>query len=200
MRELARAGLALLAFTVLCGVVYPAIVLGIGQAALSHRANGSLLRDGNEIVGSELVGQAFTQPAHFWSRRSQVGYDATSSSGANQGPSGAHGGPNPALVAATRERIDALRAADRAAGVDRSVRIPADLVTASAPGLDPHISPKAAAFQVPRVAAVRALTVDEVQALVDRFTEPRTLGILGEPRVNVLLLNRALDAEHPMAR
>jgi K+-transporting ATPase ATPase C chain len=197
VEALRPAAVALLAFTLLTGIVYPAVVMGIGQTVFSHQANGSLIRDeSGTVVGSELVGQAFSHPGHFWSRRSHLAavsgfeYNATNSVGANHGPSDGKGRPNPALVDPTKARIDALRAADPG----NHAKVPVDLVTASASGLDPHISPAAARYQVARIARVRGRSAADVQALVDRYTEPRTLGILGEPRVNVLLLNRALDA------
>lgn len=200
--SLRAALVSLLAFTVLTGIVYPAIVYGIGQAAFSHQANGSLIREGDRVVGSELVGQAFTDPAHFWSRRSHLGavsgfeYNATNSVGTNFGPSDGHGKPNPALVEPTRERLEKLRAADPG----NAAPVPADLVTASASGLDPHISPAAAEYQIARVARARGLRSADVAALVAQYTAARTLGILGEPRVNVVLLNRALDANFPRPR
>jgi K+-transporting ATPase ATPase C chain len=201
--SLRPAAVALLAFTLLTGIVYPAVVMGIGQTVFSHQANGSLIRDASgTVVGSELVGQAFGDPGYFWSRRSHLGvasgfeYNATSSVGANYGPSDGKGKPNPALVDPTKARIDALRAADPG----NHARVPVDLVTASASGLDPHISPAAATYQIARIARVRGMSATTVQALVDRHTEARTLGILGELRVNVVLLNRALDAEKALPR
>ncbi len=154
------------------------------------------------MVGSELVGQAFTDPGRFWSRRSHLGavsgfeYNATNSVGTNYGPSDGHGKPNPALVEPTKQQIDALHAVDPG----NTEPMPADLVTGSASGLDPHISPEAAEYQVQRVARARGRTATEIHALVDAHTEPRTLGILGEPRVNVVLLNLALDAKYPQPR
>lgn len=200
--SLRAAVVSLLAFTLLTGIAYPAVVYGIAQTAFSHQANGSLIHDGDRVVGSELVGQAFSDPNYFWSRRSHLGavsgfeYNATSSSGTNFGPSDGHGKPNPALVDPTKERIAKLQAADP----DNHAPIPADLVTASGSGLDPHISPAAAAYQVARVARLRGRTTAEVAALVEQHTESRTLGVLGDPRVNVVLLNRALDAQFPRSR
>jgi potassium-transporting ATPase KdpC subunit len=193
MKELRTAAVALLAFTLLTGVIYPAVVYGIGQVVFSQLANGSPIRDGDRIVGSELVGQAFSQPGYFWSRRSATSvfeYNATTSAGTNLAPS------NPALVDATKERIAKLREADPG----NHAAIPGDLVTASGSGLDPHISPDAAKYQIERVARARGVSATEVEALVDEHTEPRTLGILGDPRVNVVLLTRALDAKYPLAR
>jgi len=151
---------------------------------MPHQANGSMLTAGGKTVGSELIGQSFTAPEHFWGRPSAVGYDAKTSSGANLGPS------NPALVEAVAGRVAALRAADPG----NTAPIPVDLVTASSSGLDPHISPAAARFQIARVARARNLQATTVTALVDANVEGRTLGFLGEPRVNVVRLNLALDA------
>ena len=179
--------------TALTGVAYPLVVTGIGQAAFPQQAAGSLiLRDGKP-VGSALIGQQFDDPKYFWGRPSATGpvpYTAfngdtlTGSSGSNYGPL------NPALKDAVQARIDALKAADP----QNTEAIPVDLVTASASGLDPDISPAAAKYQVTRVAKTRGLDLAKVQQLVDQYTQGRTLGILGEPRVNVLELNLALDA------
>jgi len=185
---------ALLLFTLLTGVLYPLLVTGIAQVAFPTQANGSLIVDasGNPI-GSRLIGQAFDGPQYFWGRlsaTSAVPYNAAASSGSNLGPL------NPALIGpqgSIAARLDALKAADAAAGVVYEEPVPVDLVTASASGLDPHISPAAAYYQAPRVAAARAMPLAEVIALVERYTEGRTFGVLGEPRVNVLLLNLALD-------
>jgi K+-transporting ATPase KdpC subunit len=169
--------------TVLTGVIYPLTVTGIAQALFHHRANGSLITDNGVAIGSELIGQPFSDPRYFWGRLSATEYDAAASSGSNYGPT------NPALLEAIQARIDALRAVDP----DNEEPIPVDLVTASGSGLDPHISIAAAQYQVPRVARYRGLSEDEVSALVDHLTEGRQFGILGEPRVNVLKLNLALD-------
>jgi K+-transporting ATPase ATPase C chain len=185
------AALLLLAFTVITGLVYPAVVTGAAQTVFPHQANGSLVTDGDEVVGSALVGQSFTDPAYFWGRPSAAGpfpYDAMTSSGTNQGPL------NPALADAVKARIAALRAADPG----NTAAVPVDLVTASGSGLDPDISPAAAYYQVARVARLRERGADEIRALVDRAIEERTLGVLGERRVNVLALNRALDALAPL--
>ena len=168
---------------VLTGVIYPLAVTGIAQALFRHQANGSLISDNGETVGSELIGQPFSDPRYFWGRLSATGYDAADSSGSNYGPT------NPALLEAIQARIDALKAVDP----ENQEPIPVDLVTSSGSGLDPHISIAAAQYQVPRVARYRGLSEDEVSALVDRFTEGRQFGILGERRVNVLKLNLALD-------
>ena len=169
--------------TVLTGVIYPLAVTGIAQALFRHQANGSLISDNGETVGSELIGQPFSDPRYFWGRLSATGYDAADSSGSNYGPT------NPALLEAIQARIDALKAVDP----DNQEPIPVDLVTSSASGLDPDISPAAAQYQVPRVARYRGLSEEQVSALVGRFSEGRQFGILGEPRVNVLKLNLALD-------
>ena len=169
--------------TVLTGVIYPLAVTGIAQALFRHQANGSLISDNGETVGSELIGQPFSDPRYFWGRLSATGYDAADSSGSNYGPT------NPALLEAIQARIDALKVVDP----DNQEPIPVDLVTSSASGLDPDISPAAAQYQIPRVARYRGLSEEQVSALVGRFSEGRQFGILGEPRVNVLKLNMALD-------
>jgi K+-transporting ATPase ATPase C chain len=176
----------LLACTVLTGVAYPLLVTGIANLAFYDRASGSLIEDRGKIIGSSLIGQPFEDPGHFWSRLSATTpapYNAGASSGSNLGPT------NEALTKAAQARIEALRAADP--GNDSPV--PVDLVTASASGLDPHISPAAALYQVARVARARQLDDARVRQLVLDRVEPRLLGVLGEPRVNVLLLNLALD-------
>jgi K+-transporting ATPase KdpC subunit len=170
-------------FTVLTGVIYPLTVTGLAQALFRHQANGSLISDNGETVGSELIGQPFSDPRYFWGRLSATEYDAAASSGSNYGPT------NPVLMEAIQARIDALKTVDP----DNEEPIPVDLVTSSASGLDPDISIAAAQYQVPRVARYRGLSEDEVSALVDDFTKGRQFGILGEPRVNVLKLNLALD-------
>jgi len=192
LRELRTASLLLGAFTVLTGIVYPALITGVARLAFPHAAAGSLidaagrpLAAGAKPVGSDLVGQSFSAAGHFWGRPSAtapVPCAATASGGSNLGPS------NPALLEAVRKRIEALRAG----GAEGPV--PVDLVTASASGLDPHISPAAAEFQVPRVARTRGLPEAEVRELVRRHTIGRQFGMLGEPRVHVLRLNLALDA------
>ncbi|MEO6852349.1 MAG: potassium-transporting ATPase subunit KdpC [Rhodoferax sp.] len=175
------------ALTVLTGVVYPLIVTGVGQAAFPQQAAGSLvLRDGKPI-GSELIGQNFSDPKHFWGRPSATGpqpYNAAASGGSNLGPL------NPALTDAVKARIQALRDADPG----NTAPVPVDLVTASASGLDPHISPAAAQYQTSRVAKARGLPQAQVAALVEQQTERPLAGFLGEARVNVLRLNLALDA------
>lgn len=173
--------------TLITGVVYPLVVTGIGQLAFHRQATGSVLEHDGRPAGSALLGQPFSDPAHFWPRPSATGpqpYNGAASTGSNQSST------NPALLAAVRARIAALRAADPG----NSAPVPADLVTASGSGLDPHISPAAAEYQVARVARVRGLPEDDVRAFVAAHTSSRTLGLLGEPRVNVLALNLALDA------
>jgi K+-transporting ATPase ATPase C chain len=177
--------LALLA--VLTGVIYPLVVTGIAQVAFHRQANGSLIEQNDgKYLGSELIGQPFDDPAYFWGRLSATEpfpYNAAASSGSNYGPL------NPALLNGTQKRVDALKAADPGS----TQPVPVDLVTYSASGLDPHISVAAALYQVPRVARQRGLSQTQVLALVNSFTQGRQFGILGEPRVNVLLLNQALD-------
>ena len=190
---------SLVAFTIITGILYPALITGVAQVFFPNQANGSLIKDkdGN-VIGSELIGQQFTNPAYFWGRLSATGpvpYNAAASSGSNYGPL------NPALIGpdgTVATRIKALQAADTSAGVTNTLPIPVDLVTASASGLDPQISPVAAQYQVARIAALRKTDVATVQALVDQYTEGRTLGLLGEPRVNVLRLNLALDEKFPL--
>jgi K+-transporting ATPase ATPase C chain len=176
--------------TLVTGVVYPLAVTGVAQLAFPAQARGSLITRDGAIVGSALVGQPFGDAKYFWSRpsaTSPVPYNAGASSGSNQGPL------NPALHDAVKARIEALRTADPSA----ELAVPVDLVTASGSGLDPHISPAAAEYQVARVARARGAGVDELRALVAAHTEGRQLGFLGEPRVNVLELNLALDARWP---
>lgn len=176
----------LVVLSVLTGVAYPLLVTGIAQLALPWRANGSLLVQNEKIVGSELIGQPFSDPKYFWSRPSATApqpYNAGASSGSNLGAR------NPALAEAVTARIKALRDADP----DSTGPVPADLATTSASGLDPHISAAAAEYQIKRVAEARGLVPDDLRALVARHTEVPTFGILGEKRVNVLLLNLDLD-------
>jgi K+-transporting ATPase ATPase C chain len=193
MKQLRPALVALVALTLITGVIYPLMVTGIAQVAFPFQANGSIIRDASgQPVGSALIGQQFDDPKYFWGRLSATGpvpYTAfnadklTGSSGSNYGPL------NPALREAVQARVNALRAADPG----NTLPIPVDLVTASASGIDPQISPAAAAYQVARVARARGLDQARVRELVAQHTEGRTLGMLGEPRVNVLELNLALD-------
>ena len=186
--SLLRPALVLLAlFTALTGVVYPVVVTAAAQLLFPDQANGSLIRQGDTVRGSQLIGQTFQAPGYFWGRPSATSptpYNAAASSGSNLGPT------NPALIAAIEGRVAMLKAADPT----NHSPIPVDLVTASASGLDPHISPAAAAYQLGRVARLRALAIEQVAALVATHTEGRALGVLGERRVNVLALNLALDA------
>lgn len=184
-----RPALALfVVLSLVTGLAYPLAVTGVAQLAFPSAANGSLvLRGDGQVLGSELIGQPFGDPKHFWSRPSATGdrpYDGANSAGSNLGPS------NPALADAVRARIAALRAADPG----NLAPVPADLVTASASGLDPHISRAAADYQAARVARARGLPLARVQGLVERLAEGPLLGFIGEPRVNVLRLNLALDA------
>jgi K+-transporting ATPase ATPase C chain len=182
MRHLTTAVLLFLALTVLTGLIYPLAVTGLGQVLFPRQANGSVIEMNGKVIGSELIGQPFSDPGYFWGRPSATAPfpgNAASSSGSNLGPT------NPALF--TRVRTDAARLGGRGP-------IPADLVTTSASGLDPHISPEAALYQVARVARARGLEPSVVRSLVESHIEGRTFGVLGEPRVNVLRLNLALDA------
>jgi len=183
-----RAALVSLAvLTLVTGIVYPVVVTAIAQLVFPHQANGSLIVKDGKVVGAALIGQPFDDPKYFWGRPSATspfGYNAASSSGSNLSPT------NPALVKSVQERVDALRAADP----NNRAPVPVDLVTASGSGLDPHISPAAALYQVNRVAKARKVDPASVRELVERHTEGRQFGFLGEPRVNVLALNLALDA------
>ncbi len=175
------------ALSLLTGLAYPLAVTGLAQLAFPAQANGSLIAQGGKLLGSELIGQAFGDPGHFWSRPSATSpmpYNAANSSGSNQGPS------HPALAEAVAQRVAALRAADPG----NTAPVPVDLVTASASGLDPHISRAAADYQLARVARVRGLPEPQLRELVERHTERPLLGFIGEPRVHVLKLNLALDA------
>ena len=189
MNKLVRQSIVMLALmTVLTGIVYPAVVTAIAQVAFPSAANGSLIERDGKTLGSERIGQPFSDPKYFWSRPSATAPfadNSAASSGSNLGPA------NSALTDAVKQRIEALRAADP----DNTAPVPIDLVTASGSGLDPHISPAAAAYQVDRVARVRGLRRPDVEKLVAAATEGRTFGVLGEPRVNVLKLNLALDGK-----
>lgn len=189
MKELKPAILFFIVFTILCGGIYPALVTGIARAVFPRQANGSLLADrSGRVVGSALIGQPFTDPKYFWPRPSataEFGYNPLASGGSNLGPT------NPDLLRQVGERVKNLRAAGLAGPV------PADLVLASASGLDPHITPEAARIQTTRVAAARGVGTEVVAKLVADHTADRQFGILGEPRVNVLALNLALDKLTP---
>jgi K+-transporting ATPase ATPase C chain len=184
MRELRTAILIFLVLTVLTGLVYPLVVTGIAQAVFPHQANGSLIVKSGKTVGSELIGQPFAGPRYFWSRPSATtpAYNAASSTGSNLGPT------NPDLIKRVKADVERIRAAHPEKGP-----VPVDLVTTSASGLDPHVSPAAAFYQVDRVAAARGLAPAAVRALVAKHVEGRWLGVIGEPRVNVLELNLDLD-------
>jgi K+-transporting ATPase ATPase C chain len=193
MDQLRPAVVMLVLLTLVTGVAYPLVVTGVAQAVFPGQANGSLVVRDGKTVGSRLIGQPFDDPKYFWGRLSATAphaYNAGASTGSNYGPL------NPALHAATKARIDALRAADPR----NPAPIPVDLATASGSGLDPHISPAAAFYQVRRVAKARGLEEARVRQLVETHVEGRQLGVLGEPRVNVLLLNLALDGRTGAAR
>ena len=188
MSELRPALVLFALLTLVTGVAYPLLVTGLGQALFGRQANGSVIESGGRAVGSDLFGQPFSSPKYFWGRPSATGpqpYNGAVSSGSNQGPI------NPALESAVKGRIAALRAADPG----NDLPVPVDLVTASASGLDPHISPAAAEFQVTRVARERNVPPERIRELVRQASEGRTFGMLGEPRVNVLELNLLLDTQ-----
>jgi len=188
MIRIIRQSIVMLALlTLVTGVVYPLLATGLAQLLFPHAANGSLIERDGKTVGSELIGQAFSDPKYFWSRPSATAPfpdNSAASSGSNLGPT------NPALADAIKQRVEALRAADPG----NTAPVPVDLVTASASGLDPHISPAAAEYQVERVARVRGVPTTDIRKRIVDATEGRTFGILGEPRVNVLRLNLALDS------
>lgn len=188
MRTLIRpAIMSLVALTILTGGVYPGIVTGVAALLFPRAAGGSLIMAGDSAMGSRLIGQSFSDPRYFWSRPSATGpvpYNGAASSGSNLGPT------NPAQLEAVKRRIEALKAADPGT----TMPVPVDLVTASASGLDPDISPAAAEYQIGRVARSRGVSEEAVRDLVRRFTHGRQFGVLGEPRVTVLPLNLALDS------
>ncbi|HJW55834.1 MAG TPA: potassium-transporting ATPase subunit KdpC [Burkholderiaceae bacterium] len=187
MKTILRPALVLFAaLTLICCVLYPYAVTGIGQVAFAHEAQGSLVSRDGQSVGSMLIGQAFSSPKYFWGRPSATSpmpNNATASSGSNQGPT------NPALIDAVKGRVDALKAADPG----NTMPIPVDLVTASASGLDPDISVAAAYYQAPRIARERKLTAEAVRSMIDEHKQSRYFGFFGEPRVSVLALNLTLD-------
>lgn len=189
MAKLLRQSIVMLVLlTALTGILYPLVVTGIAQTLFPRTANGSVIERDGKPLGSELIGQAFSEPKYFWSRPSATSPfadNAASSSGSNLGPT------NSALTDAVKQRIDALRAADPG----NTAPVPVDLVTASGSGLDPHISPAAANYQAARVARVRGISPEKVNALIAQASEARLFGLLGEPRVNVLKLNLALDGK-----
>jgi len=189
-RNLLTAVLMTIVTTLLLGVMYPLVVTGVAQVLFPAQANGQLIERGGRVVGSQIIGQAFSSPGYFRSRPSAAGagYDAANSAGTNLGPT------NKKLVDAVKAAVDAAKHENPAAPV------PIDLVTSSASGLDPHISPAAAEFQVPRVARERGIPEDEVRRLVSAHSAGRQFGVLGEPVVNVLELNLALDTEHPRTK
>jgi K+-transporting ATPase ATPase C chain len=189
-RNLISAVLMTVVTTVLFGVVYPLVVTGVAQVLFPDKANGQLIDQNGKIVGSRIIGQAFSSPGYFRSRPSAAGtgYDAANSAGTNLGPT-------------NKKLIDAVQAAAESARKENpGTPVPVDLVTSSASGLDPHISPAAADFQVPRVARERGIAEADVQRMVEAHSSGRQLGFLGEPRVNVLELNLALDGQFPMKK
>ncbi|WP_345246564.1 potassium-transporting ATPase subunit KdpC [Pigmentiphaga soli] len=184
---------ALAALTLVTGLFYPLVVTGIAQAVFPRQAAGSLIERDGKVIGSSLIGQNFSSPGYFWGRPSATGpmpYNAAASGGSNLGPS------NPALADAAKARVEALHAADP----DNMAPIPADLIAASGSGLDPHISPAAALYQAARVARARGLALDQVRRLVEAHTETPPSALIGDPAVNVLELNLALDGLAPAGR
>lgn len=187
LKQLKIAAILFGLLTVLTGLLYPALITGIAQLVFPYQANGSLITQNGQVVGSALIGQQFDDPKYFWGRLSATGdhpYNASASGGSNFGPT------NPALHKQVDDRIAALKAADP----DNTMPVPVDLVTASGSGLDPHISIAAARYQANRVSRLRGIQLQQVMDLIYQHTEGRTLGFLGEPRVNVLELNLAIDA------
>ena len=188
MKNLITAILMTIVTTILLGLIYPLAVTGLAQVIFPDKANGQLITRNGVVVGSRIIGQPFSSPGYFWSRPSSAGsgYDASNSAGSNLGPT------NQKLIEQVKTNVAQLQA------TNPGKPVPIDLVTGSASGLDPHISPAAAEFQVPRVAHERGMTESEVRQLIEQHTEGRQLGFLGEPRVNVLELNLDLDSKHPM--
>lgn len=189
MKDLKPALLLFLAFTIICGGIYPALVTGVAQAIFPAQANGSLLVDqNNRAIGSSLLGQPFSEAQYFWPRPSATagfGYNPAASGGSNSGPT------NPAYLRSVADRVQVWR------DTGLTGKIPAELIQASASGLDPHLTPAAVRVQIPRVAKARGMSEDEVTRLVAARTEGRQFGLLGEPRVNVLELNLQMDAHNP---
>lgn len=186
-KQVIRSVLMLIILTAITGLIYPLVMTGLAQALFPGQANGSISQVDGKAIGSMLIGQSFTQPEYFHGRPSaagQDGYDAASSSGSNLGPT------NQKLIDAAKERMEAIRSINE---LDTTQKIPADAVLASASGLDPHITPEYAYLQAQRIAKARGLKIETVQSLIASQVEGRQLGFLGEPRVNVLKLNLALD-------
>jgi len=191
MKVLKESLMMWLALTIVTGIIYPLAMTGVGQLLFHHAANGSIIESSGNKVGSELIGQEFTNAGYFWSRRSTTGgmpFNGAASTGSNQGPL------NPALYDAVTGRVNALRVADP----NQAALIPIDLATASGSGLDPHITPSAVEYQIQRVAEARGMSVQELRTVVTSQTEARQFGILGEKRINVLQLNLLLDKTHPI--
>jgi len=187
MKDVITSVLMIFILTIALGILYPLAVWGVSQVIFPHQANGSLIVVNGKTIGSELIGQTFTSPGYFHSRPSAAGngYDAGASSGSNLGPT------SKKLIDRIKTDTESLQAENP------GTKVPADLVTTSGSGLDPHISPAAAEFQIPRIAMERNMSEDEVRRIVVQFTEGRQLGLLGEPRVNVLLLNLEIDKIRP---
>jgi len=188
LRHLRPALVMTVTLTILTGIIYPLAVTGVAQLAFPHQANGSLIERDGRVIGSELIAQGFAGDKYFHPRPSAAGYDAGASSGSNLGPT------NKTLLNRVKGDVEKAQTENSAAPV------PVDLVTASGSGLDPHISPAAAEFQIPRVARERKMTKADLRTLVQKFTQERQFGIFGEPRVNVLELNLELDGAHPLSR
>jgi K+-transporting ATPase ATPase C chain len=183
LSEIRPAIVVFVLFSVLTGLAYPLVVTGVSQIVFPNQANGSLIENDGKLIGSELIAQNFDQPQYFWSRPSAASYNAAASTGSNLGPT------NPALLDAVKARVKSLKAADP----ENNRPVPVDLVTTSGSGLDPHISPAAAEHQLRRVAKARGLSPEHVRKLVAEHTDPQQLAFFGEPTVNVLRLNLALD-------